>query len=51
MKSHVWNFSNVIEMVQSIHIQYMIRYFIKLNAIIWIIFKIYLHFAVYCDNI
>jgi hypothetical protein len=34
MKSHVSNFSIVIEMVQSIHIQYMIRYFIKLNAII-----------------
>jgi hypothetical protein len=29
VKSHESNFSIVIEMVQSIHIQYMIKYFIK----------------------
>ncbi len=40
----------MIEMVQSIHIQYMIKYYIKfcnyLNKL-----KIYLHFVVYHDNV
>jgi hypothetical protein len=51
MKSHKSNFWIVIEMLQSIHIQYMIRYFIKLNTIIWSIFRIYLHFAMYRDHL
>ncbi len=29
VKSHEWNFSYRVEMVQSIHVQYIIKYFIK----------------------
>jgi hypothetical protein len=46
VQSHESNFLIVIEMVQLVHIQYMTNYFIKF-AIIWIILKVYLHFAIY----
>jgi hypothetical protein len=50
VKSHESNFSIVIEMVQSIHVQYMTKYFIKfcnyLNHL-----NFFLHFAVYRDKI
>jgi hypothetical protein len=50
VKSHESNFLIVIEMVQSIHIQYITKYFIKfcnyLNH-----FRVYFHFVVHCENI
>ncbi len=50
VKSHELNFSITIEMVQSIHIQYMIKYFIKfcnyLNHL-----KRILHFVIYHENV
>jgi predicted membrane chloride channel (bestrophin family) len=50
-KWHKSNFSIVIEMVQSINIQYNMTKTSSNFSIIWIILKIYLHFAVYHDNI
>jgi hypothetical protein len=49
-----WQKSNiliVIEMVQSIHIQYNMTKTSSSFSIIWIILKIYFHFVVYRDNI
>jgi hypothetical protein len=45
-KSHEWNFSYGIEMVQLIHMQYMTKYFIKCYNYLNILRK-YLHFVVY----
>jgi len=46
VKSHEWNFSYGIEMVQSTHIQYMTKYFIKFCNYFSIL-KICLHFLAY----
>jgi hypothetical protein len=47
IKPHESKFSIVIEMVQSTHIQYIFKYFIKFCNYLFIL-KVYLHFAIYC---
>jgi hypothetical protein len=48
-KSHLFNFSIVIEMVKSIHIQYITKYFIKFCN--YLNHYINMHFPIYCGNI
>jgi hypothetical protein len=48
MKSHEWNFSYEVEMVQLTCIHYMIKYFIKFNNHLNHLWNINFHFVVYC---